>query len=66
MNEEQEIRARAVELAARTLAMLYPNDSDGLARHPAAVTDDVLSLAPRRGPSSEAGLSRLWASWLTS
>ncbi|MFJ5675781.1 hypothetical protein [Streptomyces sp. NPDC093097] len=44
MNEDQEIRARAVDLAARTLAMLYPNDE--LANHPAAITDDLLSLAP--------------------
>ncbi|MFJ2922855.1 hypothetical protein [Streptomyces sp. NPDC087307] len=44
MNEDQEIRARAVELATRTLATLYPNDE--LANHPAAITDDVLSLAP--------------------
>ncbi|WP_053695333.1 hypothetical protein [Streptomyces sp. NRRL F-5755] len=44
MEEDQEIRARAVELAARTLSALYPNDD--LANHPAALTDDVLSLAP--------------------
>ncbi|KOU08309.1 hypothetical protein ADK86_04150 [Streptomyces sp. NRRL F-5755] len=44
VEEDQEIRARAVELAARTLSALYPNDD--LANHPAALTDDVLSLAP--------------------
>ncbi|MGI5208943.1 hypothetical protein ACQEU6_46195 [Spirillospora sp. CA-108201] len=44
MNVDQEIRARAVELAARALAALYPNEE--LANHPAAITDDVLSLAP--------------------
>lgn len=44
MNEDQELRARAVDLAARTLAALYPNGE--LANHPAAITDDVLSLAP--------------------
>ncbi|WP_059007869.1 hypothetical protein [Streptomyces specialis] len=44
MNEEQEIRAQALNLAVRTLAVLYPNGD--LANHPAAITDDVLSLAP--------------------
>ncbi|SCK34211.1 hypothetical protein YUYDRAFT_04023 [Streptomyces sp. ScaeMP-e48] len=44
MNEDQEFCARAVDLAARTLAALYTNDE--LANHPAAITDDVLSLAP--------------------
>ncbi|MFB4319915.1 hypothetical protein [Actinomadura sp. 21ATH] len=33
-----------MDLAARTLAALYPNEE--LANHPAAITDDVLSLAP--------------------